>query len=80
MGQSQDTSRQVLHARGRRRCSGRVKGGKHGHVIVKGKSAESVLIQMAGHMRKPIMPPVTEDAFAVFTEASVAEVNVNTAL
>ncbi len=38
-----------------------MKGGKHGKVIVPGKSAESVIIKMASRADKPYMPPKTED-------------------
>ncbi len=38
-----------------------LKGGKHGKVIVPGKSAESLLIQFAGRTKKPYMPPKDEE-------------------
>ncbi|HLJ95728.1 MAG TPA: c-type cytochrome domain-containing protein [Gemmataceae bacterium] len=37
-----------------------LKGGKHGPPIVAGKSAESLLIQLAGRVQKPLMPPKGE--------------------
>jgi WD40 repeat protein len=39
---------------------GLLKGGKRGPAVVAGKSAESLIYQMAGHMKKPIMPPKAE--------------------
>jgi WD40 repeat protein len=40
---------------------GVTKGGKHGQPIVAGKSAESLLVKMAGKTQKPFMPPKTEE-------------------
>src|SRR5690349_18505351 len=37
-----------------------VKGGKRGPAVVPGKSAESLLVQLASHTRKPYMPPKDE--------------------
>src|SRR5262249_34511362 len=39
---------------------GLVKGGKRGPAVVPGKSAESLVYLMAGHVKKPTMPPKTE--------------------
>jgi WD40 repeat protein len=38
-----------------------VKGGKRGPSIVPGKSAESLLIKLAGKTQKPLMPPKSEE-------------------
>ena len=38
-----------------------LKGGKSGAAIVPGKSADSLLVQMAGHVKKPFMPPKGEE-------------------
>jgi WD40 repeat protein len=38
-----------------------IKGGKRGTPIVAGKSADSLLIKLAGKTRKPFMPPKTEE-------------------
>jgi WD40 repeat protein len=38
-----------------------VKGGKRGPAIVPGKSAESLLIKLAGKTQKPFMPPKSEE-------------------
>ena len=43
---------------------GLMKGGKHGQPVVPGKSAESLLVQMAGKTKKPFMPPKTEEPLA----------------
>ncbi len=40
---------------------GLMKGGKRGPAIVPGKSAESLLIKLAGKTMKPVMPPESED-------------------
>ncbi len=41
--------------------AGLLKGGQSGPAVVPGKSAESLLIQLAGHTRKPYMPPPKDD-------------------
>jgi WD40 repeat protein len=38
-----------------------MKGGKRGRPIVPGKSADSLLVRLAGKTRKPFMPPKTEE-------------------
>src|SRR5262249_38226191 len=38
-----------------------VKGGKRGQPIVPGKSADSLLVKVAGRTDRPFMPPKTED-------------------
>jgi WD40 repeat protein len=38
-----------------------LKGGKHGRPIVAGKSAESLLVKLAGKTQRPHMPPKNED-------------------
>jgi WD40 repeat protein len=38
-----------------------LKGGKRGKVIVPGKSAESLLVKLAGKSQKPFMPPKSEE-------------------
>src|SRR5689334_14312814 len=40
---------------------GLVKGGKRGRAIVAGKSAESLLVHLAGKTQKPLMPPKSEE-------------------
>ncbi len=40
---------------------GLMQGGKRGKAVVPGKSAESLLVQMAGKTKKPFMPPKTEE-------------------
>jgi WD40 repeat protein len=40
---------------------GLAKGGKRGHALVPGKSAESLLVLLAGKTRKPFMPPKDEE-------------------
>ncbi len=37
-----------------------MKGGANGAVLVAGKASESYLFQLAGHIRKPIMPPKSD--------------------
>jgi WD40 repeat protein len=37
-----------------------MKGGKRGKPIVPGKSAESLLVRLAGRTERPVMPPVSE--------------------
>lgn len=34
-----------------------MKGGEHGRVVVAGKSADSLLLKVAAHQQKPLMPP-----------------------
>ncbi len=38
-----------------------IKGGKRGAPIVPGKSADSLLVKMAGKTQKPVMPPKSEE-------------------
>jgi WD40 repeat protein len=38
-----------------------IKGGKRGPAIVPGKSSQSLLVKLAGKLRKPYMPPKEED-------------------
>src|SRR5262249_34143284 len=38
-----------------------MKGGKRGQPIVPGKSAESLLVKLAGRTERPLMPPKTEE-------------------
>jgi WD40 repeat protein len=38
-----------------------MKGGKRGHPVVPGKSADSLLAKLAGKTRKPYMPPKSEE-------------------
>jgi WD40 repeat protein len=38
-----------------------LKGGKRGHPITAGKSAESLLVKLAGRTQKPFMPPKSEE-------------------
>jgi WD40 repeat protein len=38
-----------------------VKGGKSGQVLVAGKSAESLLVKLAGKTQRPLMPPKSEE-------------------
>jgi WD40 repeat protein len=43
---------------------GLVKGGKSGHAIIPGKSAESLLVKLAGKTQRPLMPPKSEEPLA----------------
>src|SRR5262249_47095562 len=43
---------------------GLTKGGKRGASIVPGKSAESLLIKLAGKTEKPLMPPKNDEPLA----------------
>ena len=38
-----------------------MKGGKHRRPVVPGKSADSLLVQLAGRTKKPLMPPKSEE-------------------
>jgi WD40 repeat protein len=40
---------------------GLIKGGKRGTAVVPGKSTDSLLVQLAGKTKKPLMPPKTEE-------------------
>src|SRR5262249_51565693 len=40
---------------------GLVKGGKSGHALIPGKSAESLLVKLAGKTQRPLMPPKSEE-------------------